>query len=107
MNEKDLLEQLKRSADDVTPPESLRPEHIEKMLLKQFHKEQSAHQDEKEPVSSGKPAGTGKNSRRRISIYRLAGLAAAFAVVIAASWQAGRLSASHTGAPLPPPGLPP
>ena len=101
MNEKDLLEQLKRSADDVTPPESLRPEHIEKMLLKQFHKEQSAHQDEKEPVSSGKPAGTGKNSRRRISIYRLAGLAAAFAVVIAASWQAGRLSASHTGAPLP------
>ena len=61
MNEKDLLEQLKRSADDVTPPESLRPEHIEKMLLKQFHKEQSAHQDEKEPVSSGKPAGTGKN----------------------------------------------
>ena len=50
MNEKDLLEQLKRSADDVTPLESLRPEHIEKMLLKQFHKEQSAHQDEKEPV---------------------------------------------------------
>ena len=100
MNEKDLLEQLKHSADDVTPPESLQPDRIEKMLQEQFHKEPS-DKNKKEPVSSQKSAAPGAKSRRRLSIYRLAGLAAAFAVVIAASWQAGRLSASHTGAPLP------
>lgn len=32
MNEKDLLEQLKQSAESIDPPESLSPENIEKML---------------------------------------------------------------------------
>ena len=60
MNEKDLLEQLKHSADDVTPPESLQPDRIEKMLQEQLHKEPS-DKNKKEPVSSGKSAAPGKN----------------------------------------------
>ena len=36
MNEKELLEQLRESSRQITPPDSLRPENIEKMLYAVF-----------------------------------------------------------------------
>ncbi len=87
MNEKDLLEQLKETAHQITPPDSLSPEAIETMLKTQTKdpaSQQTAQSPDKQPAR-----------KKRISVYRLGGLAAAFAVVIAVSWQAGHLSATR------------
>ena len=78
MNEKDLLEQLKQSAETITPPESLSPDEMEKML-----KAMNGHS---EPP---------RKPKKKISVYRLGGLAAAFAVAIIGSWTAGRYSISQ------------
>lgn len=75
MNEKDLLEQLKKSAETITPPENLSPENMEKMLKSMEDNTEKAH----------KP-------KKKISVYRLGGLAAAFVVAIVGSWTAGRYS---------------
>lgn len=96
MNEKDLLERLKDSASQVTPPESLHPKNIETLLDSQ-PKPESGQQVS--PLSSHKKA----SPRRRLSVYRLGGLAAAFAVTILASWQAGRLSALDASSSVPAP----
>ena len=87
MNEKDLLEQLKETAHQITPPDSLSPEAIETMLKTQTKdpaSQQTAQSPDKQPAR-----------KKRISVYRLGGLPAAFAVVIAVSWQAGHLSATR------------
>ena len=78
MNEKDLLEQLKQSAESITPPESLSPDEMEKKL-----KAMNVHSEA--PRKPGK----------KFSVYRLGGLAAAFAVAIIGSWTAGRYSISQ------------
>lgn len=85
MNEKDLLEQLKEAARQITPPDSLSPEAMETML-----KAQKKASDSQQAAPSKQPG-----RKRKLSVYRLGGLAAAFAVVIAASWQAGHLSATR------------
>lgn len=74
MNEKELLEKLRETADQITPPDSLHPDSIERML--------------REPA----------RKNHRISVFRIGGLAAAFAAVIIGSWQAGRLSAENSAA---------
>lgn len=85
MNEKDLLEKLKQSAEQISPPPSLDPEQIEKML-----KEQDAGFD---------PKRAHQKPKRKISVYRLGGLAAVFVLAIVGSWQAGRLSVLKNGTP--------
>lgn len=87
MNEKDLLEQLKEAARQITPPDSLSPEAIETMLKTQTK--------DPDPQQAAPSPGKQPARKKRISVYRLGGLAAAFAVVIAASWQAGHLSATR------------
>lgn len=127
MNEKDLLEQLKTSAEQITPPESLSPENIEKMLVRQNASAGTKHaqpsgtleqntssaassstteqntfsaasdsttEQNASSAASGSTRNTGRK-KRRFSVYRLGGLAAAFAVAIIGSWQAGRLSVNQ------------
>ncbi len=106
MNEKELLEQLKKSAEEIPVPDSLHPDQIENLLRE--HKQAGAREEKnREPAVSESPtvtpnaSGTSRTretpeKRRRFSIFRAGALAAAFAVVILASWQAGRLSAKGT-----------
>lgn len=116
MNEKDLLEQLKDSAKQITPPESLHPSRIETLLKNQQASENNdtprdtapdSHQDftldskQTSETASPAPSGDSRKPRRRISIYRLGRLAAAFAVAILGAWQAGRLSVLDATSPAP------
>lgn len=82
MNEKDLLEQLKQSAESIDPPESLSPENIEKMLKATRKDTADSHKAAAKAVP--------------FSVYRLGALVATFAVVIIGSWTAGRYSVSHS-----------
>lgn len=68
MNEKEFLEQIRKSAETITPPESLSPENMEKMLH------------------------AASRQRKKISLFRLGGIAAAFVVAITGAWTAVRYS---------------
>ena len=81
MNENDLFEQLKKSSGNINPPASLSPDRIEEML----RREQGAS-------SAPSPKKSGK-----IIFLRYASMAAACALVVAVSWQAGRISGQKTG----------
>ena len=99
MTEKDLLEQIKQSAQNITPPESLNPEEIEQMLREQKEPSENQsdslakitadrdHAREKITADQNRPG-------KKISVYRLGGLAAAFVLAIAGAWTAGRYSVS-------------
>ena len=68
MDEKKLLDQIRQSASDLTPPESLTPDAIEKLLTQK------------------KPA------RKKIfTFYRLAGAAAVFALCAVSFWQVQKI----------------
>lgn len=88
MNEKDLLEQLKQSAENIEPPKSLHPENIEKAL-------QAAQESTADCHSSKQATKKTKTAKRKFPVYRMGGLAAAFTVAIIGSWTAGRYSVSQ------------
>ena len=73
MNEKELLEQIRQSAETVTPPDALSPDSIEKML-----REQAA--------SEGTPNIGRKKSK--FSVYRLGTIAAVFVLALVGVWAA-------------------
>ncbi len=74
MDEKKLLDQIRQSASDLTPPESLNPDAIEKLL------------------TQNQPA---KPPKRKISVfYRLAGAAAVFALFAVSFWQIQKIQRS-------------
>ena len=73
MNEKELLEQIRQSAETVTPPDALSPDSIEKML-----REQAA--------SEGTPNIGRKKSK--FSVYRLGTIAAVFGLALVGVWAA-------------------
>ncbi len=68
MDEKKLLDQIRQAASDLTPPESLNPDAIEKLLTQQ------------------KPA-----RKKFFTLYRLAGTAAVFALCAVSFWQVQKI----------------
>ncbi|MDO4321437.1 MAG: beta-propeller domain-containing protein [Lachnospiraceae bacterium] len=86
MNEKDLLQKIKNDSDNLTPPASLQPEAIEKML-----REQQAKQAD--PSSQDTVAGfsAGKKKKRYRTFAKYGSIAAVFALAITALWQSQRI----------------
>lgn len=84
MDEKKLLDLLRQSAEEITPPDSLAPEAIENLLTASAphaRGEQDAP-PEKEPVMQAEKGVDSMNAprktpRKKLHIYRYAGLAAA------------------------------
>lgn len=84
MDEKKLLDLLRQSAEEITPPDSLAPEAIENLLTASAphaRSEQDAH-PEKEPAMQAEKGVDSMNApkkapRKKLHIYRYAGLAAA------------------------------
>ncbi|MDD2957141.1 MAG: beta-propeller domain-containing protein [Lachnospiraceae bacterium] len=77
MNEKDLLDQIKKSAEEITPPDSLKPENIEAQL-----------NAAKKTVSISEHS----SKKKRFSVYRLGGIAAVFVLALVGLWQANHIS---------------
>lgn len=103
MNEKQLLDRLKREADTITPPEALSPETIEQMLLEAGNKQDMPSQ-ESDTDSSFKKGGS--NMKKHTSFYRYAmrygSLAAVFVLGVTVLWQANQIaSLKENQAPLP------
>lgn len=75
MDEKKLLDLIKNSASDLTPPDSLSPEEIEKLLIH---------------TQSQK-----KKKKKRLYFARFAATAAAAAFCITAAWQVNRIQKAN------------
>lgn len=76
MNEKDILQKLKSEADRITPPASLEPEAIEKLL------------NDRKPSESISAKTSGKIRRyRRFAAF--GSIAAVFALAFTVQWQSG------------------
>lgn len=71
MDEKKLLDLIKDSASDLTPPDSLSPEEIEKRLIRTQNQQ--------------------KNRKKRLYFTRFAATAAAAAFCITAAWQVNHI----------------
>ncbi|MDD3795004.1 MAG: beta-propeller domain-containing protein [Lachnospiraceae bacterium] len=81
MNEKDLLDQIKKSAEEITPPDSLKPENIEAQLNTRLNAA-------KKTVSISEHS----SKKKRFSVYRLGGIAAVFVLALVGLWQANHIS---------------
>lgn len=90
MNEKDLLNQLKRDADSITPPASLQPDAIEEMLLRS----KECTNDKADDKTVSEINGSKKKNRRKFYRFatRYGSMAAICALVLTVAWQAGELS---------------
>lgn len=83
MNEKDLLDRIKKSADDITPPVSLEPDAIEQKL-KQSNTQPEKTTNRPKKKSSGKPFFR--------PLLRFGSIAAMFVLVATVTWQATRIT---------------
>lgn len=104
MTEKDILEKIRQDSEQVTPPASLQPDAIEKLLT--YQKINGAAPGQDGPVSSdpetrqaaGEPAYVQEAAPKkpRSKIYRMAArygsLAAVFALALTAAWHANKAS---------------
>ena len=104
MTEKDILEKIRQDSEQVTPPASLQPDAIEKLLT--YQKINGAAPGQDGPVSSdpetrrtaGEPAHVQEAAPKkpRSKIYRMAtrygSLAAVFALALTAAWHANKAS---------------
>ena len=101
MNEKQLLDRLKREADTVSLPETLSPEAIERMLLAAQKNQAAQSKNPTEPASAQSAASSdtgsphtkgGSNMKKHTSFYRCAmrygSLAAVFVLGVTVLWQA-------------------
>lgn len=99
MDEKKLLEQIRQSASDLTPPESLSPEAIEKLLTNT--KPNAPDQSDSETSDSPRTeaplpettADVSRKTRRRtfFPYYRIAGAAAAVVLCMTALLQVNKI----------------
>ena len=105
MNEKQLLDRLKREADTVPLPETLSPEAIERMLLAAQKNQAAQSKNPTEPASAQSAASSdtgsphtkgGSNMKKHTSFYRCAmrygSLAAVFVLGVTVLWQANQIS---------------
>ena len=105
MNEKQLLDRLKREADTVSLPETLSPEAIERMLLAAQKNQATQSKNPTEPASVQSAASSdtgsphtkgGSNMKKHTSFYRCAmrygSLAAVFVLGVTVLWQANQIS---------------
>lgn len=104
MTEKDILEKIRQDSEQVTPPASLQPDAIEKLLT--YQKINGAAPGQDGPVSpdsetrrtAGEPAHVQEAAPKkpRSKIYRMAArygsLAAVFALALTAAWHANKAS---------------
>lgn len=104
MTEKDILEKIRQDSEQVTPPASLQPDAIEKLLT--YQKINGAAPGQDGPVSpdpetrqaAGEPAYVQEaaSKKPRSKIYRMAtrygSLAAVFALALTAAWHANKAS---------------
>lgn len=104
MTEKDILEKIRQDSEQVTPPASLQPDAIEKLLT--YQKINGAAPGQDRPMSpdsetrqtAGEPAHVQKAAPKkpRSKIYRMAArygsLAAVFALALTAAWHANKAS---------------
>ena len=67
MDERKMLEEIRRSAGKIDAPESLRPEHVEDMVRGRQQK------------------------KKKLPVYQIGGMAAAILLIFAAAWQAGNI----------------
>lgn len=84
MNEKDLLNKVKNSAENVTPPDALSPDAIEKMLS-----QNASAQNRPEQENQGR-----KNKKRKLTYYitHYGSMAAVCVLAVTAAWQAKEIS---------------
>lgn len=81
MNEKDMLQKIKDDANSVTPPASLAPDAVERML-----------QEQKEKQKKIMPMPAAKKKKRRNAAIRYGSLAAVFVLALTAMWQSRRIA---------------
>lgn len=99
MDEKKLFEQIRQSASDLTPPESLSPEAIEKMLTNPASgtsdqtNSKEADTPHTEPPAPEIHRKTSRKSRRKtyFPYYRVAGAAAAVVLCMTALLQVNKI----------------
>lgn len=91
MNEKDLLNKIKDHADNITPPDSLHPDAIEKMLLKHTQQEKEANAEPEHRITEFAPK---RKARKKTFHYavRYGSLAAVCVLAVTAAWQTNRIS---------------
>lgn len=87
MNEKEILQKIKNDAEQITPPDTLKPEAIEEMLRRQ-------QADISGSSVSQKPKTAKMKTVRYSRIIRYGSMAAVFALAVTASYQAGRITRS-------------
>lgn len=99
MNEKDLLQKIKESAETITPPASLEPEAIEQMLQNRQGRPEAPARPEQKPAFGEPEVPASRPQRRRRKtglrpsrIVQFGSIAAVFVLAITVFWHAERIS---------------
>lgn len=76
MNEKELLEKIRHSAENITPPEALHPDNIEILLQSQTKTASDS------TLASDTRPNSRQSRKKHTNLYRLGSIAAVFAIAI-------------------------